>query len=181
MIIIKYIKTWLVLDILSLVPFDLLVSSSNENLSEITKFARIFKLLKIIRLVKFSEKLSQNRNTKKITNLLNGNKQAKDFFSFFIIILILTHITACLWFFLTKIQGNVNWTIKINFENSNVIDKYLASFYWAISTICTVGFGDITAVTSLEKIFNIIWICVGVAFYSYTIGTLSSILNYNNK
>ena len=33
----------------------------------------------------------------------------------------------------------------------------------------------------IEKIFNIIWICVGVAFYSYTIGTLSSILNYSNK
>lgn len=33
----------------------------------------------------------------------------------------------------------------------------------------------------MEKVFNIIWICVGVAFYSYTIGTLSTILNYTNK
>lgn len=51
------------------------------------------------------------------------------------------------------------------------------SFYWAISTICTVGFGDINSVTLSEKWFNIVWIIIGVAFHSYVVGTLSSLMN----
>lgn len=43
------------------------------------------------------------------------------------------------------------------------------------------GFGDVYSVNFLEKIFNLIWIMVGVAFYSYTVGTLTTILNNMNK
>lgn len=63
----------------------------------------------------------------------------------------------------------------------SAIENYILSFYWAITTICTVGFGDIYPVNFIEKIFNIIWIMVGVAFYSYTVGTLTTILNNLNK
>ena len=58
---------------------------------------------------------------------------------------------------------------------------YFLSFYWAISTICTVGFGDVVPITLIEKVFNLIWIMVGVAFYSYTVGTLSTMMNNLNK
>jgi hypothetical protein len=40
-----------------------------------------------------------------------------------------------------------------------------------------VGFGDINSVTIFEKWFNIVWIIIGVAFYSYIIGTLSALMN----
>ena len=66
-------------------------------------------------------------------------------------------------------------------KNSTNIELYLLSFYWAISTICTVGFGDVHPVNILEKIFNLLWIMMGVAFYSYTVGTLTTILNNLNK
>lgn len=174
-----YLRSWFIIDVFSIFPFDFILQQ--ENISDFAKLPRIIKLLKIIRLIKFSNKLSKTENTKKLSNILRGNKETKNFFSFFILIIILTHITCCLWYFLVKIEDSENWFSNLPFVTWGNLDKYIVSFYWAISTICTVGFGDIYAVTSVEKVFNIIWICVGVAFYSYTIGTLSSILNYTNK
>ena len=54
---------------------------------------------------------------------------------------------------------------------------YLFSFYWAITTISTVGFGDISTYNSTEKCFAVIWMMIGVGFYSYSVGALSSIMS----
>ena len=45
-----YIKTWFFIDLISIIPFDLLVSYSNVN--RITRFTRIGKLAKIVRMIK---------------------------------------------------------------------------------------------------------------------------------
>jgi hypothetical protein len=42
--------------------------------------------------------------------------------------------------------------------------------------LTTVGFGDIPAVTTAEKILGVSWMIFGVGFYSFTIGNLSSIM-----
>jgi len=44
------------------------------------------------------------------------------------------------------------------------------------TTLTTVGFGDIVAYTAVEKVFAIVWMTFGVAFYSFTIGNLSTIM-----
>jgi hypothetical protein len=49
--------------------------------------------------------------------------------------------------------------------------------YWVLQTLTTVGFGDITAKTDAEKILALLWMIIGVGFYSYTVGNLSSIIN----
>jgi hyperpolarization activated cyclic nucleotide-gated potassium channel 1 len=40
----------------------------------------------------------------------------------------------------------------------------------------TVGYGDISAYTEFEKVLGIGWMMYGVCFFSFTIGSLSSIL-----
>jgi hypothetical protein len=125
--------------------------------------------------------MNLNDQSIKFKNLFGIDKQTNDFIIFFIMILILTHIVSCLWVFLGIIQDNPNWIdIYFNHNIPTDFELYISSFYWAFTTIDTVGFGDIVAITVPEKIFNIIWICVGVAFYSYCISTLTNILTKNN-
>jgi hypothetical protein len=83
--------------------------------------------------------------------------------------------------FLAIIQTDQNW-IDFYFKDyvPSSFELYVTSFYWAFTTIDTVGFGDVVAVSVYEKMFNIIWICVGVAFYSYCISTLTNIFTKNN-
>jgi len=99
-------------------------------------------------------------------------------------ILLLTHVTGCFWYFVSKFteDGEENWIITFGRENQKSnLNLYILSFYWAVSTICTVGLGDIVPTTTPEKLFNLFWIMIGVAFYSYVVGILSTILNNQNK
>jgi hypothetical protein len=45
-----------------------------------------------------------------------------------------------------------------------------------MQTLTTVGYGDIPAVTWPEKLLNVLWMMIGVFFYSFTIGNLQNII-----
>lgn len=52
--------------------------------------------------------------------------------------------------------------------------RWLDSIYFCIITLTTVGYGDFTPVTDLGKIFNIVYILVGVGLILTFIKTVSS-------
>lgn len=59
---------------------------------------------------------------------------------------------------------------------------YLTSFYFTVTTITTVGYGDISGGSSAEKVFCIIIMVVGVISFSFASGSLASIMqNYDSK
>jgi hypothetical protein len=60
------------------------------------------------------------------------------------------------------------------------LDLYVTSFYFTTTTILTVGYGDICAVSKTEKIMCIILMIIGVVSFSFATGSLSSIIvNYD--
>ena len=59
-------------------------------------------------------------------------------------------------------------------------DLYTLSFYWTITTITTVGYGDIGGTNNLERTFCSIMMVIGVFGFSFANGSLSSIIqNYD--
>jgi len=49
--------------------------------------------------------------------------------------------------------------------------------YWAVTTILTVGYGDISGQTTLERLVAMVWMMIGVAFYAFTIGIITSVID----
>lgn len=49
--------------------------------------------------------------------------------------------------------------------------------YFVLTTLTTVGFGDISGGTINERIMCIILMCIGVFAFSFSIGSLSSMLS----
>jgi hypothetical protein len=59
-------------------------------------------------------------------------------------------------------------------------DQYLVSFYWTVTTITTVGYGDISIKTNGEKICCIFLMIFGVVSFGLLSGSLTNILqNYD--
>ena len=64
----------------------------------------------------------------------------------------------------------------------DVGQRYLTSLYFIITTFSTVGYGDISASNSVEKIVCIIAMLVGVAAFSTGTSAITNLLtNYDQE
>ena len=60
-------------------------------------------------------------------------------------------------------------------------DLYLTSFYFTITTITTVGYGDFSAKTGIEKIINIFIMLIGVIGFSYASGSFTNYIQTQSR
>lgn len=60
-------------------------------------------------------------------------------------------------------------------------DLYLTSFYYTITTITTVGYGDFSAKTFTEKIVAIFIMLIGVIGFSYASGSFTNYIQQNAR
>ncbi len=95
-----------------------------------------------------------------------------------IFFMVLVHVIACLWIFIARFDetSKVNWIHSKGIEDFTVYDLYITSFYFSVTTIVTVGYGDITAISSGEKIVAVFLMLFGVIAFSYATGILASII-----
>ena len=57
---------------------------------------------------------------------------------------------------------------------------YLTAFYWSFETVTVIGYGELKPSCWLEYIISIVWLLLGVGFYSFTIGNITFILATSN-
>ena len=70
---------------------------------------------------------------------------------------VFAHIVACAFYFMTKLEGFTedSWVVRGGYVDDDPSQIYMTSLYWTFTTISTVGFGDITPHTPLERFFAI--------------------------
>ena len=68
-------------------------------------------------------------------------------------------------------------------ENSNVFSDmsdmsiYIHAIYFVVNTISHVAIGDITSVTTYERVFNAFLILLGTFIYSFLFGNITAIVS----
>ena len=107
---------------------------------------------------------------------------------FFLFFLIFIHIVSCVWVLVAQLQDQENFEGTwmdgdaggVKFHNMSSSLQYLTSSYYTVTTITTVGYGDIAGVTTVEKVFCIFIMLIGVIAFSFFSGSLASIIqNYD--
>ena len=90
----------------------------------------------------------------------------------------LVHLMACFWFMAATLEDNLydTWVGGRGLVDAAPGYQYLNAFYWAFQTVTTVGYGDFSISTTTEYILALFWMVIGVNFYSFTIGNVSSII-----
>jgi len=54
--------------------------------------------------------------------------------------------------------------------------RYLAALYWAMTTLTTLGYGDVVPVSDKERLYAMVAMVIGGAFYGYIIGSMTSVI-----
>ena len=101
-IFIAYAKSWLVFDIIAVIPFDLIIGDSVAGITLITKIPRFMRIFRIFKLMKLGGSMKKNKIFKRISEFLNINAAVTKLLQFFVTMVIIIHVTGCLWIFLAK-------------------------------------------------------------------------------
>lgn len=79
-------------------------------------------------------------------------------------------------------ENKNNWVYYHGFIDKSDLEVYVTSFYFTVTTLVTVGYGDITAHSVGEKCMCMFLMIIGVIIFSFTAGSLSSIItSYDSR
>lgn len=108
---------------------------------------------------------------------------------------VLVNMLSCLWYFVARVQGAfdepaggwpagqrpITWLTAASLGDRPIAEAskpriYLAGAYFAVTTLTTVGYGDITPRTSLEHGVAIGVMFVGILFFSFVVNSMGAAL-----
>lgn len=72
--------------------------------------------------------------------------------------------------------GKENWIYQGSYQDLSDGELYLTAVYFTVTTIVTVGYGDVSAHNSGEKGFCIFLMLLGVVSFSFATGSVASII-----
>jgi voltage-gated potassium channel Kch len=79
-------------------------------------------------------------------------------------------------------SGKNNWIFVYGLDDMSIQAQYITSMYFCLSTLLTVGYGDIVPQSIEEKLFSMLLMILGILSFSFATGSLSSIIqSYDQK
>jgi len=156
-IFLDYLKGWLILDIISSIPMDLLEilifgqnTAFNMRTLRLARLPRLYRLIRITRFLKLSKIFRRSAAFSDIEEYFEINTGFGRLLVFILSVLTCVHIVGCFWYYFAKIEelNPSTWVFRKDFQDKDIGSTYLFSIYWAIQTLLTVGYGDIPAVTT---------------------------------
>uniref|UniRef100_A0A915LPJ2 Ion transport domain-containing protein n=1 Tax=Meloidogyne javanica TaxID=6303 RepID=A0A915LPJ2_MELJA len=101
---------------------------------------------------------------------------------------LIAHWLACIWYAIGstelphKVARHLNEPYlrtkngSITAGGPSLKSRYVTSLYFTLSTITSIGFGNVSATTDSEKIFTIIMMILGSLMYASVFGNVSAII-----
>jgi voltage-gated potassium channel len=143
----RYGKRGLLVDLLATLPFRLMLGTTPWQL---------LRLVKLIHVIQFMRQWRRHEIRK--AHILR--------LGFFVFWLgLIAHWLACGWLALRGLAPEL--------DNAS---NYLKALYWCITTLATVGYGDITPATNEQMVYAMVVMIIGVGVYGYVIGNVATLL-----
>ena len=150
----------------------------NENhfLIKIFICFKAFKIFKIHKIKNnrvfyfFNKKFTKNYYLERVYHIIN----------FVFIICSLFNLIICYHIYFADLSYP-NWIVKSNLQDKTFIEIYLASFYFIIATMTSVGYGDIVCISSEERYFQIILLSIGLVAYSWIISAVGDYVKNKSR
>ena len=174
----NYMKGWMIIDISSSIPFGLIgvLMDSNSGTDNLIRMVRLRNIPKLFRLAKLVKMLSNFSMFEDLDYILSKYNKEIHFMKLTLLVFGCIHLAACLFYLAAKVDdfGPETWVYRHDIDNFSTNDKYTTCLYWAITTLGTIGYGDLVPYTLNEKLLAMVWMIIGVYVVSYAVGSLSS-------
>lgn len=110
----SYAQSWLIFDIIAIFPFEFFVEEGFYSLKILTKVPRFMRLARVFKLLKLGGNFKRNQWYKKLTDILSLSPALVKLIQFFVTMLIIIHVTGCLWLFIAKLNdyGPDTWVFE---------------------------------------------------------------------
>ncbi|CAM9948823.1 unnamed protein product [Scytosiphon promiscuus] len=168
----NYSRGLLVFDLIASVPLTILLGVHTFSISnKVTRLARMPQTMRLIRAIKVLSEEAEKTHRKNI--LLAAYNLVK----VVLYILLVMHWVACGWHLLADLEdADLSWIVKDGLEDAPASQLYVTSVYWTVTTLSTVGYGDIFASTIAERTYCILVMLTGATMYALAIGAVSHII-----
>jgi len=196
-ILIHYLKTWFALDFIASFPFDFFISllnggsvlsykdeQQNTSLSLLPRLVRLFKLSRLFRLARLQRILRRVQLQLGIRN--STNKILK----FSGAAILCAHWMACMFYATSTFGGSADsklgdfpsWVERLDQDNRDQLDAhsvahtYIAALYWSLTTMTSIGYGDVAPKTPSERIFGIFGMICGAVLFGHFMGNVLAVV-----
>ncbi|MEH6549841.1 MAG: ion transporter [Pseudomonadales bacterium] len=168
-----YLHGMFLVDLVANLPLDLLASAMGDPQVGGFSLILLVRLLALFRLARFFMIL---RRWESFSWTNPGYLRALKYLG---VALILVHCIACLWFASAYVDGfpQNSWVVAANIQSSDPQSQYIRSLYWTVTTMTTVGYGDISPNRTVEYLLAIFVMLSGASLYAFIIGGVASLLS----
>jgi voltage-gated potassium channel len=160
-----YFKSWFIIDCIAAFPFELIIFAISGGEPHDPDIMTIFLLLQSLPLIKL---FKAGKIFNEIEESLRIIPAVRRLISVVYWLLMAVHLMALGW---VLIGGSK--------EYGSAFNNYLRAIYWVITTIATIGYGDITPnhSSNIQIGYTIIVELFGVGMFSYIIANVSSLIS----
>jgi len=90
---------------------------------------------------------------------------------------IAVHWISCMWYRLAVAEGiQKSWAFK-EFHLDSIFHMYVRSLYWGLTTLTTVGYGDIVPLTAYDTAFAILALFCGLYLYVSLVANITTLIS----
>jgi hypothetical protein len=183
----NYLKGWFWIDVSGTIPFDLILNAMadiDKKDASFNRLLRLLRLFKLIRILRFSTHIQSLGSEVFNMHILRLNMLLSS-------LCFMWHYIGCAyWYIATGISDPCyesdffecvdHWSPWVGLAEDTCPKQYISAFFWALQV--TVGIGrDIIPRTTVEMVFTIVMIVIGVLMYSVVIGSVGSSLASLNQ
>ena len=175
---VHYLRTNFFIDFCTSFPYTWFLSNDGYNIS----VNKLFRGLRAPKLISTLNKMKILSISSMLNKLNLGDfwrykiRVRANIFNIFYIVclyLFILHFSACVFIIIGRWTNGDNWISRHKLDDLSSFELYITAIYFCVQILTTVGFGDIFPTNTLERMFSILWMFFGVAFYGFMIAFIT--------